>query len=143
MGPMPPAAYAMPPRPPRRPGGGSLVPRLGIVLGAFITLGLLMFHIAYLLPVPCTNPPYCPTTTPELQNYANVLQVLLWVAFTAMDVAVGLSVIVAFTVAGPENNLAESTKRGIFLFATVFTAVWIFFGTYLVLSILASVRYYL
>ena len=125
---------------PARPvGRGHLVAGLGVVLGAFIPLDSWWF----------TSPTSCRSrarTRPTVHDDPGVPDPrehppdAPLVAFTAMDVAVGLSVSVVLTVAGTQNGLAEPTKRGILLFARAFTPVWIFFGTYAGISVLASVR---
>jgi len=45
-----------------------------------------------------------------------------------MDLAVSFSVAMAWIVAGSRGELSDATRRGIFLFATVFLVVWLVFS---------------
>lgn len=97
---------------------------LGIVIGALVAVGLVSYHAIFLITPTCTGFP-CPTPTPS----QILAQNLAWIFVVAMDLAVALSVCVAFLVGGTQNTLPDSTKRGASIFAIVFLAVWIVFGT--------------
>jgi len=45
-----------------------------------------------------------------------------------MDLAVSFSVAMAWIAGGSRGELSDSTRRGIFVFATVFLAVWLIFS---------------
>jgi len=101
--------------PPRRGGISlnSLVLVIGLFLGVLIFAGTLSFHAALLIPVPCQG---CPIRT------------LGWVSVVTMDLAVAFSVAMAWIAGGSRGELSDATRRGIFVFATVFLAVWLIFS---------------
>ena len=111
----------------------------GAILGLLIFVGFVSFHAVFLVPVPCTTT-YCPTPAPGSEGYASLVQALAWVAVVALDLAAGLSVAVAFILGG-RDDLPESTRRSLFLFATVFVAVWAVFGMLFFSSVASLVRY--
>ena len=130
-GPSPPELQYQPPPmmpPPRRIGGISpnrLVLLVGLFIGLLIFAGTLSFHATLLIPVPCTG--CTPTTDPALIAYRDTIRVLAWVSVVTMDLAVSFSVAMAW-IAGSRAELSDGTRRGIFLFATVFLVVWLVFS---------------
>ena len=127
-------------RGPRPSPSARLTTFVGSTLGILVFVGFLAFHVAYLIPVPCTSTFGCPTQTPEVVAYVNLVRTISWVAVIVLDLAVGLSVALAF-IGGSRNDLPESTRRSMFVFATVFLAAWAIFGAYFFTSILAQFRY--
>jgi len=115
--------------PPRRRGGispNSLVLVIGLFLGVLIFAGTLAFHAALLIPVPCSG---CPVPTdPAVIAYRDTIRTLGWVSVVTMDLAVSFSVAMAWIAGGSRGELSDSTRRGIFVFATVFLAVWLIFS---------------
>ena len=115
--------------PPPRRGGislNSLVLVIGLFLGVLIFAGTLSFHAALLIPVPCQG---CPVPTdPAVIAYRNSIRTLGWVSVVTMDLAVAFSVAMAWIAGGSRGELSEATRRGIFVFATVFLAVWLIFS---------------
>ena len=122
--------YQPPMMPPARRGGvispNSLVLVVGLFIGLLIFAGTLSFHATLLIPVPCTG--CTPTTDPALIAYRDTIRVLAWVSVVTMDLAVSFSVAMAWIVGGSRGELSEGTRRGIFLFATVFLVVWLVFS---------------
>ncbi len=115
--------------PPRRKGGmspNSLVLVIGLILGVLIFAGTLSFHATLLIPIPCTG--CSPTTDPALIAYRDTIRALAWVSVVTMDMAVSFSVAMAWIAGGSRGELSEGTRRGIFLFATVFLVVWLVFS---------------
>lgn len=100
---------------------------LMVLAGAFIGIalftGLVAFHAAFLIPIPGTF-----NQTPEMVAYRDTLRLLGWISVIAMDLAVSFTVTIAWIVAGSRSDVPESTRRGIFIFATVFLAVWLVFS---------------
>ena len=114
--------------PPRRGGISlnSLVLVIGLFLGVLIFAGTLSFHAALLIPVPCQG---CPVPTdPAVIAYRNSIRTLGWVSVVTMDLAVAFSVAMAWIAGGSRGELSDATRRGIFVFATVFLAVWLIFS---------------
>jgi len=105
---------------------------VGIVIGTLISVGLISFHAILLISPICTG-----FGCPALSASASLALSLAWVFVIAMDLAVGLSVCLAFIVGGAKSELPEATKRGVYIFAAVFLAVWIVFGTSAVSSALS------
>lgn len=121
----------------------SLLGVVGLLLGILVFAGFLSFHALYLVPAPCTGTyPYgtCPASTPQEVAYSNAVHALAWAGVTILDLAVGLSVALAFIV-GTRTDVPESTRRSIFLFATVYLGVWTVLAILLVPSLLSFVRY--
>ncbi len=124
------------PAPPYQPPVAPAVPRrekaqsnmfvilAGVMVGLFLFVGLLSFHAAFLIPYPSSNP----TTEPNVIAYRDTLRALGWVSAAGMDLAVAFSVTLAWIVGGLKFEIPDSTRRGIFIFATVFLAIWIIFS---------------
>lgn len=111
---------------PRRPGSSTLA-FLGALLGMLIFVGLIAFHSAYLTaPPPGFGSP--PSTDPDVVNYRNLVRALGWVSAIAMDLAVALAVAFAFLVGTSGADVPEGTRRGLYIFATVFLVLWILFS---------------
>jgi len=106
------------------------------VIGTLITVGLLAIHAIYLIAPTCTGFG-CPTPTADQLAAQNLVRALAWVFAIAMDLAVGLSVSLAFMIGGTKSELPEATKRGVYTFAIVFLAVWLVFGTSALSSVLS------
>jgi hypothetical protein len=128
-----------PPYPVRRVPSETLMVFSGALLGILVFGGLLAVHAIYLVPVPCGSTFGCPTPTPDVAAYGSTLRGLAWVAIGALDFAAGLSVALAF-ILGSRSEAPESTRRSVFLFATIFTPVWVV-GSFLLLTVLSIVRY--
>src|SRR5207245_7484076 len=119
----------------RRPAsgrGGVMPPNrsvlvVGLFTGLLIFAESLSFHATLLIPVPCTG--CTPTTDPALIAYRDTIRILAWVSVVTMDLAVSFSVAMAWIVGGSRGELSEGTRRGIFLFATVFLVVWLVFSS--------------
>jgi hypothetical protein len=129
--PSPPELPYQPPMmpPPRRRGGispNSLVLVIGLFLGVLIFAGTLSFHATLLIPVPCTG--CSPTTDPALIAYRDTIRALAWVSVVTMVMAVSFSVAMAWIAGGSRGELSDATRRGIFVFATVFLVVWLVFS---------------
>jgi hypothetical protein len=106
---------------------GTLVILFGILMGVLIFAGTFSFHAALLLPIPCSQGAYCPPppTDPAVISYRNTVRSLAWVSAIAMDLAVAFAVAMAWIAGGSRGPLPEGTRRGIFVFATVFLVAWL------------------
>ena len=126
--PMPPYQPAMMALPRRRGGIGvnTLVLLMGLFLGVLIFAGTLSFHAAILIPTPCSSCP--PPTDPAIIAYRDTIRTLGWVSVVTMDLAVAFSVAMAWIAGGSRGEITDGTRRGIFIFATVFLVVWIVFS---------------
>ncbi len=134
-----PTAYILPRAAPKPLLMDRVVVILGVTVGALIAVGLLSYHAIYLLAPACYGFG-CPTPPPPTP--AQILaQNLAWVFVVTMDLAVALSVCVAFLVGGTQNNLSDSMKRGTSYFAMVFLAVWLIFGTTALSGLAYIIRY--
>lgn len=114
---------------PRQRGipASTLILVLGLLIGGLVFAGTVSFHAAILYPPPpCTGCP--PITDPSLIAYRNTIRTLGWVSVIAMDLAVSAAVAMAWIVGGSRAEIPEGTRRGIFIFATVFLTVWILFS---------------
>jgi len=94
-----------------------------------VFVGLLSLHAAFLIPPPGSSPP---------SDYTNLIRTLGWTAVVSMDLAVSLTVMLAWVVGASRSDVPDASRRGIFIFATVFLAIWIivaspflFFGRFL------------
>jgi len=118
------APYPMPPPlPPRRASTNTLVLFSGILLGALVFVGTLSFHAVFLIPAPGTPP-----TDPAVVAYRDTIRILGWTSAVAMDLALGFSLTIAWIAGVSKGDLSDGTKRGMFIFATVFLAVWLVFS---------------
>ncbi len=125
-----PPPYAPPvPMTPRRAGisTNTFVLLTGLFIGVLLFAGMLSFHAALLIPPPCTG--FCqPPTDPAIIAYRDTIRILGWVSVVAMDLAVSFAVMMAWVVGALKGDIPEGTRRGIFVFATVFLAVWLIFS---------------
>jgi len=101
----------------------------GVVIGVLVFVGLLSLHAVFLIPPPGSAPP---------SDYTNLIRTLGWTAVVSMDLAVSLTVMLAWVVGASRSDVPDASRRGIFIFATVFLAIWIivaspspFFGRFL------------
>lgn len=131
--PNPPAAapYAPPPRSTKTLTAESLTVFIGILIGALVTAGFISYHAALLIVPTCTGT-FCPTPTAAQTLARN----LAWIFVITMDLAVGLSICIAFIAGGASSQLPEGTKRGVFVFAAVFLVAWLIFGSIFGVSLL-------
>lgn len=133
-----PTAYILPRGLPRSPFLDRLFIYLGIAVSALIAVSLIAFHAIYLMSPGCLGFS-CPSP-PPLTGRQLIALVLGWVFVVGMDLAVALSVSVAFLVGGTQNNLPDSTKRGVSLFSIVFLAVWLLFSASFMSSLVYLLR---
>src|SRR5207253_253388 len=92
----------------------------GVVIGILVFVGLLSLHAAFLIPPPGAAPP---------SDYTNLIRTLGWTAVVSMDLAVSLTVMLAWVVGAARSDVPDASRRGIFIFATVFLAIWILVGS--------------
>ena len=102
----------------------TLVLLSGILLGALVFVGTLSFHAVFLIPAPGTPTP----TDPAVVAYRDTLRILGWTSAVAMDLALGFSLTIAWIAGVSKGEISDGTKRGMFIFATVFLAVWLVFS---------------
>ncbi len=100
---------------------------VGIILGILVFVGFLSFHALFLVPYPCTSGTGCSAPSPEVASYDAVIQALAWIGMGALDAAVGLSVALAF-ILGSRSDVPETTRRSVFVFATVLVTAWAVVG---------------
>ena len=110
--------------PPRAVSMNTLVLLSGILLGALVFVGTLSFHAVFLIPAPGTPTP----TDPAVVAYRDTLRILGWTSAVAMDLALGFSLTIAWIAGVSKGEISDGTKRGMFIFATVFLAVWLIFS---------------
>jgi len=139
-----PSIAPMPPMmpPPKRNLDELLMKLSGVFLGIVIFAGLLSYHAIFFIPRPTagTYPP--PSTDPAVIAYRDTVRVLGIASMSLLDLAVGFSVALAWIAGTTKGEGTESGRRGIFIFATVFTAVWIIFSTAFFTSFLYSFLLY-
>lgn len=114
----------------------------GVFLGIVIFAGLLSYHAIFFVPRPPTAgfPP--PSTDPAVIAYRNTIRILAIASMTLLDLAAGFSVALAWIAGTTKGEGPESGRRGIFVFATVFIAVWIIFSTTFFTSYIYSLLLY-
>lgn len=113
--------------PPPRTGisASALIPLVGLFIGLLIFTGLLSFHAVFLIPVPTQFPP---STDPSVIAYRDTVRTLGWVSVIAMDLAVALSVMIAWMLGAIKADLSDAARRGMFGFATAFLISWVIFS---------------
>ncbi len=126
--PEPPVPETSPPSPShpyrrRVPAFERMMFLVGIILGILVFTGFLSLHAMYLIPYPCTSATGCSAPSPEVATYDAVILTLAWISVGALDAAVGLSVGLAF-ILGSRGDLPETTRRSVFVFATVLVTAW-------------------
>lgn len=104
----------------------AFIPIIGVFLGVLIFTGLLSYHAVFLLPLP--NPSFPYSTDPAVIAYRDTVRTLGWISIIAMDLAVALSVMMAWILGGVKGDLSEGTRRGMFVFATAFLIGWLIFS---------------
>jgi hypothetical protein len=100
--------------------GRTVILIAGIAIGILLFVGQLALQAAYLIPPPGPTPP---------SDYANTIRALGWTSVIAMDLAVALTVMIAWVVGVTTAEVSDGARRGIFIFATVFLAIWLLVGT--------------
>src|SRR2546428_10423750 len=60
-------------------------------------------------------------------GYRDTLRILGWTSAVAMDLALGFSLTIAWIAGVSKGEISDGTKRGMFIFATVFLAVGLVF----------------
>jgi hypothetical protein len=109
---------------------GAVMTLLGLLIGGLLFTGLISYHAIFLIPPPGSSS-FPPSTTPEVISYVNTVRALGWISIVAMDLAVGLTVMIAFIVGGMKGEVSDSMRRGIFIFASVFPSIWVIFSSLL------------
>ena len=93
----------------------------GTAVGILLFTGLVAYHAVFLIPLPTSFPP----TDPNYVAYQTTIRTLGWISIVAMDLAVSLSVVVAWIVGGLKGDVSDGMRRGVFIFASVFLAAWL------------------
>lgn len=106
----------------REPWSNVILSLFGIVLAGLIFVGLLSYHAIFLIPPPGSSA----GTDPATIAYINTLRILGWSFAVAMDLAVALSVGFAWIIGVSKMDVGDGTRRGVYIFATVFLVVWLF-----------------
>lgn len=114
--PVPPAMMAAPRKIGRGMSGHTLFLLAGVLIGILLFVGLLSIHAAVLIPRPGSTP---------TSDYTNLIRTLGWTSLVAMDLAVSLTVTLAWVVGVTRREVPEASRRGIFIFATVFLVIWL------------------
>ncbi len=104
-----------------------------ILLGLALFVGLVATHTAMLLPFPGSGG----SSNPDIAAYLITIRALAVVSLAAMDAGVAFAVTIAFWGLS-RPDLPDSSRRGQFLFATVFLGIWLIFST-LSLSVLSII----
>lgn len=123
------------------PAGASLLGVFGVLISILITAGFLAYHLMWYFAGQC--PPYasgCLYPTPAQASYAGMVQGLGLLFVVLFDLALGLSVAMAF-LSSTRPDIPEGTRRSLYLFATVFLFTWLFVGTYLFPPLISVLRY--
>ncbi len=116
-GPLPPKSFPM----------ESLLLITGVLFGVLIFVGLFAYHAILLTPSPTAAPYYPPPSTdPTVVAYRDLIRNLAWISTAAMDAAVAFSVTLAFVLGVTKSNVADTMRRGLFIFAAAFLIAWIF-----------------
>ncbi len=102
----------------------TLVLLSGVLLGVLVFVGTLSFHAVFLIPIPGAPTP----TDPAVVAYRDTIRILGWTSAVAMDLALGFSLTTAWIAGVSKGEISDGTKRGMFIFATVFLAVWLVFS---------------
>ena len=118
--PVPPPMMGAPRQMARGISGHTVMLLAGVVIGILVFVGLLSLHAAFLIPPPGAAPP---------SDYTNLIRTLGWTAVVSMDLAVSLTVMLAWVVGAARSDVPDASRRGIFIFATVFLAIWIIVGS--------------
>lgn len=125
----------------RMPAGTTLLGAFGVLISIFITAGFLAYHLMWYYAAQC--PPYasgCVYPTPAQVSYTTLVQGLGLLFVILFDLALGLSVAMAF-LSSTRSDIPDGTRRSLYLFATVFLFVWIVVGTGLFRPVITGIRY--
>jgi hypothetical protein len=95
-----------------------------VLVGTLVFVGMIAFHVAIILPRPSF-----PSTPEEQQAYVVTIRALSSVFAAAMDTAVALAVSCSWYWGLTRPDLTEAARRGLFLFGTVFLAIWLLLST--------------
>jgi hypothetical protein len=95
-----------------------------VLIGACIFVAMVAFHVAVILPRPGFS-----ATEPEREAYAVTIRMLASLFAAAMDAGVALAVTASWYWGLTRTDLTEAARRGLFLFGTVFLAVWLLLST--------------
>ena len=109
---------------------------LAFGIGITIIVGLILVHVALLIPRPSSPYP----TAPPL-SYQTAVMALGIAGMAIVDLAIGLSVAVALSQSVSRPEMSEAARRGMFLFATAFLVAWLVMGTFLVQFLASTIRY--
>lgn len=109
---------------------------LAVVVGIAIFVGLLLVHVALLIPRPAS-----PYSTPPPQSYQLTVMALGMTGMAIVDLAIGLAVAVALYQSVSRPEMSEAARRGTFLFATAFLVAWLVMGTFLAQALASLIRY--
>ena len=96
-----------------------------VLVGTLVFVGMIAFHVAIILPRPSSFPP----SPEEQQAYIVTIRALTSVFAAAMDTAVALAVTCSWYWGLTRPDLTEAARRGLFLFGTVFLAIWLLLST--------------
>lgn len=96
-----------------------------VIVGVLIFVGMVSFHVAIMLPIPTSSPP----PPSEMENYRLTIRALNAVFAIAMDAAAALAVTCSWYWGLTRPDLTEGARRGLFIFGTVFLAIWIIFSS--------------
>lgn len=127
--------------PPKRSMDELVMLIAGAVLGIAIFGGLLAYHLVFFIPQPTTGG-YTPTTDPNVLAYRSTVRLLGMFSMGVLDFAVGFAITLAWFVGLGKKDIPDSARRGVFIFATVFLAVWILFSTTVVSLFFSLIRFY-
>lgn len=105
------------PRPSRIETWGSVV---GILAGFAVIVGFVSIHVAVLIP----NPAFPAPTDPEQAAYVATIRNLIAVAYITIDVAVGMFIMLAWSIGLSKSEIPDRTRTGVWVFATVTLAFW-------------------
>jgi len=96
-----------------------------ILVGVMIFVGMIAFHVAIILPRPGAFQP----TGPDEIAYIVTVRALNVIFAVAMDAAAALAVTCSWYWGLTRPDLTEGARRGLFIFGTVFLAIWIIFSS--------------
>ncbi len=112
----------------------------GVILGLLIFIGFLTFQAVFLIQVPCTTGG-CPVLTADQAAYSSAIHALAWIGMIALDLSVGLSVMVAFLL-NAERDASETAQRSAFLFAAIYVAAFTVFTMFMASFLFSFLRFY-
>ena len=100
-----------------------------VLVGTLVFVGMIAFHVAIILPRPSF-----PSTPEEQQAYVVTIRALSSVFATASATAVSIAAVALAVTCSwywglTRPDLTEAARRGLFLFGTVFLAIWLLLST--------------